>query len=97
MAATLGGAGHHGNGLFATGSAQIPGGVGSWSEVMAMQATVGQRLHIHGRNVGSGDDLAEILEVRGEGGQPPYLVRYPDGHESVIFPGPDCEVEDQES
>jgi hypothetical protein len=53
-------------------------------------------LHIHGRNVGSGDDLAEILEVRGEGGQPPYLVRYPDGHESVIFPGPDCEVEDQE-
>jgi len=60
-----------------------------------MQAAVGQRLHIHGRNVGSHDELAEILEVRGDAGQPPYLVRHPDGHESVIFPGPDCEVEDQ--
>jgi hypothetical protein len=28
-----------------------------------------------------------------EDGGPPYLVRYPDGHESVIFPGTDCTVE----
>ena len=52
-------------------------------------------MHIHGRSVGSHDEVAEILEVRGDDGQPPYLVRHPDGHESVIFPGPDCEVEDQ--
>jgi len=58
-----------------------------------MQAHVGDRLHIYGRTVGSQDVLAEIIEVRGEDGGPPYLVRYPDGHESVIFPGTDCAVE----
>lgn len=58
-----------------------------------MQAHVGDRLHIHGRTVGSQDVLAEIVEVRGEDGGQPYLVRYPDGHESVIFPGTACTVE----
>ncbi|MPZ86194.1 MAG: DUF1918 domain-containing protein [Actinophytocola sp.] len=58
-----------------------------------MRATVGDRLHVHGRNVGNPDHLAEIVEVRGDDGQPPYLVRFPDGHESLVFPGPDCVVE----
>ncbi len=62
-----------------------------------MQAQVGERLHIHGKNVGSTDQVAEILEVRGSDGAPPYLVKYPDGHESVIFPGPDCVVEPSSS
>jgi hypothetical protein len=35
----------------------------------------------------------EIVEVRGSEGGPPYLVRYADGHEAVIFPGPDAVVE----
>lgn len=58
-----------------------------------MQATTGDRLHVHGRTVGNPDQTAEILEVRGEEGAPPYLVRYPDGHEGLVFPGPDCVVE----
>lgn len=58
-----------------------------------MRATVGDRLHVHGRNVGNPDHLGEIVEVRGDDGQPPYLVRFPDGHESLVFPGPDCVVE----
>jgi hypothetical protein len=60
---------------------------------MGMQATIGDRLHVHGRTVGSTDRLAEIIEVRGADGNPPYLVRFPDGHESLVYPGPDCVVE----
>ncbi|MET0914848.1 MAG: DUF1918 domain-containing protein, partial [Jiangellaceae bacterium] len=40
-----------------------------------MQAHVGDRLHVHGRTVGNVDRVGEILEVRGGGGNPPYLVR----------------------
>lgn len=57
-----------------------------------MQATVGDRLHVHGRLVGNPDQEAEIIEVRGPDGAPPYLVRYADGHEGLVFPGPDCVV-----
>jgi hypothetical protein len=58
-----------------------------------MQATVGDRLHVHGRITGQKDRFGEIIEVRGENGAPPYVVRFPDGHESLLFPGPDCVVE----
>ena len=44
-----------------------------------MQATIGDRLHVHGRNVGNPDQLAEIIDVRGTDGAPPYLVRYSAG------------------
>jgi hypothetical protein len=58
-----------------------------------MRAEVGDRLHVHGRKVGAKDELSEIIEVRGQDGQPPYVVRHPDGHEALIYPGPDAEVE----
>ena len=58
-----------------------------------MQASVGDRLCVHGRTVGQRDHRAEILEVRGRDGGPPYLVRYDDGHEAVVFPGPDATIE----
>jgi hypothetical protein len=58
-----------------------------------MRATIGDHLHVHGRVVGEADHLGEIVEVRGDGGEPPYLVRYPDGRESLVFPGPDAVVE----
>lgn len=58
-----------------------------------MRATIGDRLHVHSRAVGMTDREGEIIEVRGENGQPPYVVRYDDGHESLVFPGPDCVVE----
>lgn len=58
-----------------------------------MQATVGDRLHVHSNTVGARDRIAEIVEVRGAEGHPPYLVRYPDGHESLVYPGPDCVIE----
>lgn len=58
-----------------------------------MQATVGDRLHVHGRTVGTSDKVAEIVEVRGAQGSPPYLVRFPDGRENLVYPGPDSVVE----
>jgi len=58
-----------------------------------VQARVGDRLCVHGRIVGQGEHRMEIVEVRGADGGPPYLVRYADGHEAVVFPGPDAVVE----
>ena len=58
-----------------------------------VQARVGDRLCVHGRIVGQTDHRMEIVEVRGADGGPPYLVRYADGHEAVVFPGPDAVVE----
>jgi hypothetical protein len=62
-----------------------------------MKANVGDRLHVHGRTVGDVDRVGEIIEVHGEDGAPPYLVRYPDGHETLVFPGPDATVEAEAS
>jgi hypothetical protein len=59
-----------------------------------MQAATGDRIVIKGHNVGEPDRDAEILEVRGDHGEPPYLVRWSDdGHEGLFFPGPDATVE----
>jgi hypothetical protein len=62
-------------------------------EVFRMEAKIGDRLHVHSKTVGARDRVAEIIEVRGADGRPPYLVRYPDGHESLVFPGADCVIE----
>lgn len=57
-----------------------------------MQARVGDRILVHSRTVGAGEQHGEIIEVRGENGAPPYWVRFSDGHEGLVFPGSDCEV-----
>jgi hypothetical protein len=43
--------------------------------------------------VESKDRHGEIIEVRGAHGEPPYLVRFDDGHETMVFPGGDFSVE----
>ncbi len=58
-----------------------------------MRAAIGDRLHVHSRSVGGSPQLAEVIEVQGADGAPPYRVRYGDGHEALVFPGPDCTVE----
>lgn len=60
-----------------------------------MRAEVGDRLHVHGRVVGTPDQMAEIIEIRGSDGAPPYLIRHDDGHEALVFPGPDAVIEAQ--
>jgi hypothetical protein len=58
-----------------------------------MQAEKGDRVHVHSHMVGVNDQVGEILEVRGSHGQPPYLVQFNDGHQGLIFPGPDAVIE----
>jgi hypothetical protein len=58
-----------------------------------MQATVGDRLHVHGNIVGQADRTGEIIEVRGSSGGPPYVVRFDDGQTRLVFPGPDAVIE----
>lgn len=60
-----------------------------------MHANTGDRLLVHGRIVGQHDRVAEIVEVLGPDGEPPYRVRYEDGHEAVMSPGPDSVVREQ--
>lgn len=59
-----------------------------------MFANVGDRIVIKGHRVGEPERDGKILEVHGEGGAPPYLVRWEDnGHESLFFPSSDAYVE----
>ncbi len=58
-----------------------------------MRAVVGDRLHVHGHTVGERDRVGQIIDVRGTDGAPPYMVRFDDGHEALVFPGPDALVE----
>jgi hypothetical protein len=62
-----------------------------------MNAVQGDRIVIRGRTVESTDRHGEIVEVKGANGEPPYLVRFDDGHESVVYPGGDFAVEKAQS
>jgi hypothetical protein len=57
-----------------------------------MHATVGDHLVVESNKVDSPRREGEIVEVRGENGEPPYVVRWSDGHEGLTFPGPDAHV-----
>jgi hypothetical protein len=59
-----------------------------------MRASVGDRLIVRGHRVGEPERDAEVLEVRGDDGAPPFLVRWSeDGHESLVFPGSDAYIQ----
>jgi Domain of unknown function (DUF1918) len=51
-----------------------------------MKVHIGDELVVKGRHVGDHDRTGVIIEVRGEAGGPPYLVRWSDGHESSFYP-----------
>lgn len=58
-----------------------------------MQAHTGDRIIIRGRTVETPDRHGTILEVRGDDGNPPYLVNFAGGHETVVYPGSDFLIE----
>jgi hypothetical protein len=58
-----------------------------------MEARVGDRLVVRRHRSGDVERHAEVLEVRGKDGAPPYLVRWSDGHESILVPGSETAVE----
>ena len=57
-----------------------------------MQANIGDQLVIESRKVDSPRKAGEVLEVHGADGGPPYVVRWTDGHEGLMFPGPDAHI-----
>ncbi|WP_028660756.1 DUF1918 domain-containing protein [Nocardioides insulae] len=57
-----------------------------------MKANVGDRLVVEGHTDSEHRHEGEVLEVRGEDGAPPYVVRWQDGHEGLTYPGPDAHV-----
>jgi hypothetical protein len=61
-----------------------------------MRAKVGDHLHVQGRIVGAHERDGEIIEVKHPDGTPPYRVRFMDGHEALVYPGPDCVVSPRE-
>ncbi len=62
------------------------------SEVIAVKAAVGDRLVVNATHVDGAVRDGEVIEVRGPDGQPPYLVRWSDGHEGLVYPGPDAHI-----
>lgn len=57
-----------------------------------MRAQVGDTLIAESNKVDAPSKHGEIIEVRGEGGAPPYVVRWGDGHEGLVYPGADAHV-----
>ncbi|MFB7867821.1 DUF1918 domain-containing protein [Streptomyces sp. NPDC056069] len=59
-----------------------------------MRVNVGDGLRFTSHRAGIAAHRAEVLEVLGDGREPPYGVRYEDGRVTEVFPGADCVVED---
>jgi hypothetical protein len=60
----------------------------------AIRAVAGDRLVVRGHRLGERERDAEILEVLGSDGGPPFRVRWADtGRETLLFPGPDALVD----
>jgi len=61
-----------------------------------MRANVGDKIRIGGRTVGGiKGQVGEIVEARGPDGEPPYLVQFDNGHEALVYPGPDTRIVEQ--
>lgn len=57
-----------------------------------MQAKVGDRLVVESNTAEVHRREGQVLEVHGDDGAPPYLVRWADDHEGLVYPGPDAHV-----
>lgn len=53
-----------------------------------MKAHQGDRIILAASHIDEPTRDGEVLEVRGEDGEPPYLVRWADGHTGLLYPGP---------
>jgi hypothetical protein len=53
-----------------------------------MEAKPGDRIILAGERVDQPTREGEVVEVRGENGAPPYLVKWRDGHTGLLYPGP---------
>jgi len=59
-----------------------------------VHAEVGDRVVVAGAKIGAPVRDGEIVEVHGQNGEPPFVVRWSDtGRESLFFPGPDSHID----
>jgi hypothetical protein len=59
-----------------------------------MKASVGDRLVVRSAHLDEPVRDGEIIELRHEDGTPPYVVKWSDdGHEALVFPGPDAYIQ----
>ena len=57
-----------------------------------MKAKVGDRVVTEGVHVDAPRRVGEVIEVTNADGEPPFRVRWADGHESLWYPGSDSHV-----
>jgi hypothetical protein len=57
-----------------------------------MKAQVGDSLVVESNKVDASRRQGEVVEVRGEDGGPPFVVKWSDGHEGLVYPGADAHV-----
>jgi Domain of unknown function (DUF1918) len=65
----------------------------SASSQSVLRARRGDHLIIRGHRLSEPDRDGEILEVLGDAGEPPFVVRWEDGHVAELFPGSDAMVQ----
>ena len=53
-----------------------------------MHARVGDHLVVAAPNTSAVTRDGEVVETRGPDGGPPYVIRWSDGHEGLLYPGP---------
>ena len=58
-----------------------------------MRAVAGDTLTVKATHQGEADRHGKIIEIHGKDGEPPFLVRWQDGHESLFFPAGGSVVE----
>lgn len=49
-----------------------------------MQVSRGERVRVKSTRHGESERVGEVVEVLGENGEPPYWVRFDDGHEALV-------------
>ncbi|MCC6831146.1 MAG: DUF1918 domain-containing protein [Thermoleophilia bacterium] len=58
-----------------------------------MTGAIGDLLRVRGHRVGEHPRLGEITEVLGEPDHVHFRVRWEDGQETIVFPGPDIVIQ----
>ena len=58
-----------------------------------LRASPGDRLVVQAHHQGGPERDGKILEVHGEDGAPPYLVRWEDGATTMLYPSSDVSVQ----
>jgi hypothetical protein len=65
----------------------------SRDEEVLVKASVGDHITVPGVHVGDAARCGEVVEVKGPAGEPPYVVRWDDGHEAVFVPAAGVRVD----